>query len=253
MTPRLLWRNLADEGLASASSEGYGAPAANAQDSRLGVAWTTGTSTAAEWWKVDLGSSQAVQGVALLGHDLLAGDTVLVQGNASDSWGAPSVSEALTWRETAMVKILSAAQTYRWWRISVTKASAGVARSIGRVYLGPAYECPAADARDYRIGVDDTSRTWRTVGGQVWTDHGVALRTLRVGWRLATETFRAELAALAAWGAQGAPFLLCVDAENYPETWTLYGTLADRLEAEFDRWPGSDPLWTLGLKMQEAK
>lgn len=251
--PRLLWRNWADEATLTASSAGYGASVTNLQTTQLGVVWLTGTSTAAETVVADLGSAKAVQGFALLGHDLVAGDSLLkIQGHTADSWGSPAFSQDITWRAGSLLEVFSAAQTYRYWRLCFTKTSAGVARQAGRLYLGPAYTCPLMTAGDFRIGLDDGSSVRRTAGGQLWSDEQARLRTLRCGWRHASEAFRTELQALALWGGASKPWVFAGDPTTYPVEWSLYGTLSGSFEARYDRWTGADPLWDLGLEMTEA-
>jgi len=83
---------------------------------------------------------QAVTGAILLNHTLLNTDSAIaIQGNAADSWGAPSFSQALTW-SAGVIAATFGSQSYRYWRLTYTKASAGVTRDIGRLFLGAYYQ-----------------------------------------------------------------------------------------------------------------
>lgn len=251
---RLFWDFPSDAGEISASSEGYQLGAENLQHAHLSKLWQTGTSTAAEWVKVDLGAAHAVGAFALLGHDLAAGDSGLtLEGNASDSWGAPTFSQAVTYRAGTLVEFF-AETTLRWWRFKFTKASAGVARSAGRLLLGPYHEVSRnLSGRDYRWGSDDPSVGRRTPGGQLYADERDHLRSLRFALKLAPDADAAELRALYASRGETRPWLVSVDHDNYPVDWLLYGTCGRRFEQEYNRWTEAAPLWDVGLEVVEAK
>src|SRR5512139_2649169 len=174
MSTRLMWDNYGDYAATTitSSSENADLPAENVQHPFRTKVWRTGVSTASEWIKFDLGSARAVQAVVLLDHTLTGDDSAIsLQGNATDSWGSPSVNETLTYNAEKMIKVLSAAQTYRYWRVIFTKASAGVYRDIGRIFLGPVYTCERLpDYGGVEIESNDLSVTGRSLGGQTFSD-----------------------------------------------------------------------------------
>lgn len=63
---------------------------------------------------IDLGSAQNVTAFALLDHNITSGGTLTLQGHTSDSWGAPSYSQAVTVQNPAYLYL---DETYRYWRI----------------------------------------------------------------------------------------------------------------------------------------
>lgn len=95
------------------------------------------TGDASEELKFDFGSAKAVQVVIIVGHNYSSGATVTLELNATDAWGAPSVSQVITWNEDIMIFVFSAAQTYRWARITIADGSNpdGYVQE-GRVFLG---------------------------------------------------------------------------------------------------------------------
>lgn len=86
---------------------------------------------------IDLGSAQQIKAVALYDHNLTSAATITLEGNDANAWGAPAFSEAITWVDDKILHYLSTAQTYRYWRISITDMTntAGYIE-IGELYLG---------------------------------------------------------------------------------------------------------------------
>jgi hypothetical protein len=89
--------------------------------------------------KFDMGTATKITMLAVFGHNLTSVATVTLQANATDSWGAPSFSMALTWHARCIAGFIN--QTYRWWRITIEDGSnpAGYVE-IGRVCAGEYYE-----------------------------------------------------------------------------------------------------------------
>jgi hypothetical protein len=80
----------------------------------------------------DFTSPQAVQLVALIHHNLSAGLNVRWQGNATDSWGAPSLDQAFAigaasvdnYRPNAWLDLSALSHTFRFWRLVVVDPNA---------------------------------------------------------------------------------------------------------------------------------
>lgn len=86
---------------------------------------------------IDLGSAQEIKALALYDHNFTSGVTLLLEGNTADAWGAPAFSEAVTYNADKILHYLSSAQTYRYWRLSVTDTSNTDAYiEIGELFLG---------------------------------------------------------------------------------------------------------------------
>jgi len=85
---------------------------------------------------VNLGSAKLVTAALLYDHNLTDSATVTLEGNASDSWGAPSYSQALTVAElTPIIEYLS--ETYQYFRVVISDSTNtdGFIR-VGGLYLG---------------------------------------------------------------------------------------------------------------------
>lgn len=154
---RLFAANLIDAAavtLPSYSSQATGFPAANLRNPQRGEIWRTTTGFSADEFVIlDLGSAQAVTACIVLAHTLTAGDSAIkIQANATNSWGAPSFDQTLTWSAAVIAQIFST-QTYRYWRFLFTKSAASAVRDVGRLWLGTYYT--ATDAPDYDGFTDD--------------------------------------------------------------------------------------------------
>lgn len=146
-------------------------PAENVINELRKKVWKTTAGGPTERLVIDLGAARAVTSLILLDHDLLVGDTnVKLEGNAADSWGAPSFSQNLTWASGTIIQTF-AQQTFRYWRLSFTKTSAAQSRQIGRIFLGTYAETEhQPDFTGYDESREDLSRKAKTLGGQTWTD-----------------------------------------------------------------------------------
>lgn len=71
---------------------------------------------------IDLGSAQTPTALVIGHHNLTSGATITLQANASDSWGAPSYSQAISWASDTIGYFLSG-QNYRYWRLRLQDAA----------------------------------------------------------------------------------------------------------------------------------
>lgn len=117
-----------------------------------------------EWIKVDLGSAKAVTAIVILDHNFTAAATVTLQANATDAWGAPSYSQAITYNADIMVMFLS--QTYQWWRLTIADtANPDGYVAIGEMYLGT-YTALTREARA------NYPRLYRILSETIELEHG---------------------------------------------------------------------------------
>lgn len=140
---------------------------ANSSETSLPVAniksfWKTkvhrATGDAAEWLKFDFGSAQNIWVVAIVGHNYSSAAVVTLELNAADAWGAPSVSQVITYNANIMLYVFTSAQSYRWARITIADAanSDGYVEE-GRVFLG-SYLSPERDfLNGFRVNKIDPS------------------------------------------------------------------------------------------------
>ncbi len=87
---------------------------------------------------LDFGSSpQAFNAAALVNHNVPStGFNVKLQANASDSWAAPTINTAFTWRADNMHVFVDNAVAYRFWRILIQTTAGFIVDVDGGGYPG---------------------------------------------------------------------------------------------------------------------
>jgi|GEM_PF-3489719 len=173
----LLHDNLIDRSttLITAGTWSLDLPAENVRHPFLTKVSRTGTSSAAEELIFDFGSAMQVEAILIDAHTLTAGDSgIRIQGNASNSWGAPTFTENITYAVDRILHYLSTPQTFRYWRFTFTKSAAGETRDIGRVFLGPTLELnEEPDFEDIDLSHKNPSDKSRALGGHLYTNQRI--------------------------------------------------------------------------------
>ena len=118
---------------------------------------------------VDFGSATSIDSIAIIGHNIDSGATrIELEGNATDSWGAPSLNEDIAHADTNMYKIFSSG-SYRYWRFVVGGTAAKV--KIGELVLGVSTTL----TNNYQWGSEKAKRykniTQTTEYGQPWSNY----------------------------------------------------------------------------------
>lgn len=203
-------RNVAALATVTGTAEDADYPAAYLVDGQLARPAKLTTTTGG--WVLDFGSAQRIDLVAFGPHNLTAAlANVAVQGNASDSWGAPTLNAPVTtpaYREDGQsvnpwVDLTGVAgystSGFRYWRLNVGTANAATI-AVGEIAL----YSQMLTVRNVRVGVVDEDRipviSHRTLYGVETTYHlGVATR------RLSGEIVgnASDLAALLSWYRSG--------------------------------------------------
>ncbi len=222
---RFMWNNLVDTATITASSEDAALPGSNIANALRAKVWRTATASVspdvatAENIVIDLGSAKAVTSVILLDHDLTASDTgIVLEGNDSDSWGAPSFSQPLT-RVSGVIAAYFSSQSYRYWRVAFTKSAASETREIGRVFLGAYDTLPIASMN---ISPVDTSKTTKTIGGQTYNDirpiyDDVMIQTPPI-LKATSDIFKAIFDSV----GMHKPYFISIDHDIEPVDWIYY-------------------------------
>ena len=196
----------------TASSESELLPATNLFLEQRGAIWRSGTSTADEYLVWDLGSASLVQNLILSDYaGAWSSATVKIQGNASDSWGAPSFDETITASKFAfnlpVLHELTGTPSYRYWWLSITKNASGDELDLGHAFLANAEtnlsEKPDADGVE--IGYDDLSTESRSRGGQSFSDQKERALRFKLPFTDVTTT-KGSIEGLVASGVTKRPF-----------------------------------------------
>lgn len=174
---RIAYTNLIDSGSAPTTlTEDLLYPEENLQDQRLASKWRS-TDASAQTIVCNLGSAQAVNTIAVLGHNLSGSASITIEAATADSWASAPWSTSLTYATGAILKYLSASQTYQYWRFTLDDAtnSDGYVEA-GRVWLGTYLELDPSSLLNFTV----TKRRSDTV---VYGRDRQKYATQGVGWR----------------------------------------------------------------------
>ena len=198
---------------------------------------------------MDLGSAQAITSIILLDHTLVSGDTTIkIEANSSAAWGAPPFTQSLTWTADPIAQVF-ASQSYRYWRLSFTKASAS-ARDIGRIFLGSYYELedqPDYDGFDETL--EDAARKQKSLGGQTYTELVGQYRMLKTDFSRITTTMIGNLKTYAEAVGQSLSHFVQVDTAS-PFDRIYYVKLAKAFKRKVEAIDAT-PLWAVTLEFEE--
>lgn len=180
---RLYYPNLIDAysaitGTSQASSDlGY----ANIATEHPSKIWRTGTSTATESVTIDLGSAMAATAAIIYAHTILNTDSTIQIRGSTDNFAASNVlAGTFTWSNGPMVVVFNSA-SFRYWRIIFTKASSGVSRDIGRVFIGNYVTLAGLpDFDGFESDVTDMSQSERSEGGNIFTARRTQFRQFKL-------------------------------------------------------------------------
>lgn len=251
-----MYNNLIDSATLVESSEASGFPAENVQHPFRTKVWTTagGTPGTANL-VIDHGEAKAVSCIALANYNWAsAPSTFSLEFNATDSWGAPSHTEGLTWSANptangnkAVIAKKFASQSYRYNRLNVVYATGDW--SLGRIHLGPYFEPELNYQYKWKQNMMDDSKTAQTIGGQDHTDEIEMYRILQ---------FKALVKTQAQWElyqkminnvGRNKELFAAFEYDNEPNEMTMYG--------RFIKLPGmTSPflsLFDLGFAFKESR
>lgn len=195
---RIFYGNKATSGqvttlLSSGSSSGN--PASNVMHPFRKMLWTTGSSTAAEYIEFQFPAPVTASSIVLLNHDFTGSDTLSVKANTLSSWGAPPLVASLTVDD--QIKATLPVSSYQFWRLDITKASAGAIRNLGIVMIGLYYDTIfAPDYNGYTEEIIDPSRVTKGVGGQTYVETLDKYRVMSVDFSGITQTMKTSIDAI---------------------------------------------------------
>jgi len=227
-----------DAGTITSSSEVSGLEDDNAVHDFVGKPWRT-TGDTSEWWKVDLGSATSITAFGIFNHNFTSAATVTLQANATDSWGGPSYSQALTIATDSDSVVLPRlvfflSESYRWWRITVADAANPDGYiQVGR-FAGGAYWEPTRTVTDgFSMSTQDPSLGTRAAGTGWYARQRNKYREANVGFELYDRTQHDKFNAVFSKVGQTEPVVLALDPTNYASEDSMYCKVASSLAQVF--------------------
>jgi len=157
------------DAILTANSNSINYPTTNILDSRLSRIFRTSSSTTAEI-VFDCVTAVSVDTIGIANHNITSSVTTLkVQGNATDSWGSPSVDETLTYNSGIITNDFTGG-SYRYWRIQIIDATNPDGFiEIGRAWIGEKYQLSEILPSIEHQAVDPSIVT-RTAANQTYGD-----------------------------------------------------------------------------------
>lgn len=225
-----LYNNLLDSATLTASSAATGFPAANLQNPFRSKVWTTaGVTPGTANLVINHGSAKAVTVVALIGYNWAsAPGTLTFQANATDAWGAPSFSQALTWAANptangnpGIIIKTFASQSYQYNRLNVVYATGDW--SLGRIYVGTYFQPAKSFSREHGISIVDPSFVSHTIGGQDHIDTITKYRTVEFKCQVTTQAQWELFQAMINNAGINKDLLIAFDYDSEPDEMTIYG------------------------------
>jgi len=173
---RIAYVNLIDDATLTPVSEDLVYPVENVQNQRLAKPWRTtgltGISVVA-----DFGGTASVTMAAILGHNLTTSATLVISGNTTSSFVAPSYTTSMTAVDGVILKYFGAAQELRYWQYTIedpTNTAAYV--EIGRLWAGVYWQVDPTNTVDFSVNKKRSDTVTYGRGRQKYATQGV-------GWR----------------------------------------------------------------------
>lgn len=215
-TIRFMHSNLWDSATVTASSAATGFPASNTVNRWHTRAWRT-TGVASEWIKGDLGAAYGIKCCIIKYHNFTSSAIVKVEASTND-FATTSVTATMPVTSDISVYFFSTAQTYQYWRFTVSDATNtdGYVR-MGRIFVGT-YWSPSRDATAYSISYIDPSDMRYSTGGQLSANVKTKYKQISYQYNFITETDKVSFDSIFSTVGQSVPYFICDDADKASTT-----------------------------------
>jgi hypothetical protein len=193
-TAAFVYRNLADAGLVAASSSAGMMGAAKLQDPHIAKKWR-GSSNSAEFVTVDLGSSQRIDTVALIGLNLtrsavcrVRASNTDVAGTSGDAYDSSAIAGAIDPSYGYFVHLFLNPVLARYVRVDLADSVPYI--EAGRAVVGLRSMFETNFTAGWGRGRTDLSRRTQSRGGQTYISRAAQFRTIEVSFDWVTREER---------------------------------------------------------------
>ncbi len=232
----------------SVSSENYNYPRSNLQEFSKWPKFRSLSNTG-QWIKITAAASTASY-LFIDNHNITSAATILLQGNNTDVWTTPSLSEVVTWSAGLIVHSFIE-QTFNFWRLYIsdpTNPSAYI--QIGLLHLGPVIQWPGMDPAQ-SLPVSTESKKSISQSRQVFGDDRGSYREFEVAFKFVTNLQRLNINALFEYCLNVRPFYLLPWESNLTFEPPMYALIADKT-LKWKRNNNSKYPWSLQVKFEEV-
>ena len=217
------------------------------KDSRLSrVGRTVGHDT--EWIKFTLPSAAAATYILIFGHNLTAGATVKLEGNATDVWTSPSFSETLTVIDIINKNFTSA--SYKYWRLTIADASNPDGYiQISKVIIGTYLQMPGFN-RVFAMPRKSTSKGDKSPSGQLYGDKRIIFTSAEFKFNGVSQANKVLIDAFFDIVETIKPFVLLVWENSLTTQVPIYCNLTDDLNWAMEDSSGLS--WSFTLPVEQC-
>lgn len=216
-------------------------------DSRLSRYGRT-TSKTTQWLKFAFGAAVDMTYIAILAHNFTNSATIVLEGNATDSWGSPSFQETLTIADTIISNYTLS--SYKYWRITMTDPSnTNDYLQIGNVFLGEHLQWPGM-LPTQALPISSTSLGQKSQTRQLYGDIGILYNTARISFPVIDFDEYTNINTFIIAMDIITPFILLLwesDLDEYPP---LYCNLI--APPEWQKLPTQGVLYTVSFEYEEC-
>lgn len=244
---RIMWNNLADPLTLTPLTEDANYVVENIQDRRLSKVYRS-TADAAQTIVFDagVGNTIAPTTIVIAAHNITDGATIEIQGNATDSWGAPSVDVTLTHDDGEIIDYTLGGVGYRYWRLAIDDGSnPDTYIELGRVFLGTFLQLEMAQA--FSEDWVDGSVVRRSQLGQVYANRYRLQRKYTAPFPVWSDSEKQGVITMIEGVRRDTPLFLVPDESNVDKLAPLYATIDENSVANIFNY-----LWRGELTFLEA-
>lgn len=185
---KILWNNTATSATLTATTENSDYPVENIQDIRTTKVFRS-TDDAAE--RIVFDGQATASYCVIVNHNLSSSATIKIEGNDTDSWGSPSLSETMTYNSGMIIKSFTEA-TYNYWSIYIDDNNSDGYIEIGFVFIGTYLQMPSMK-RDQNIPNNVDTYQQIGQGGHVFGGINYTYREFGVNFNYLTNTQRQNI------------------------------------------------------------
>jgi hypothetical protein len=191
----------------------------------------------------DLLTAQAIDFVAILGHNF-ENETIQFQGADNSGFSSGLVTKTLTYNATDIFEFF-ASMTKRYVRVNYTKGSDFTDfPQFATVVCGAYIEPNRSFIKPYEVGNDDLSDGEYTEAGVFYGQEKEILKTWRLPFKGLSDTSKDEIEALIDYQKTVKAFVVCFDSStpNGNSYWVKLRSISPRPYQHLDYWNWNAPL-----------
>lgn len=170
---------------------------------------------------VDLGAAVACDAIALANINIRDTATVVIEANATDSWGAPTYSQTISLADylgdpNNLQYNFASTKTFRYWRLSITdNGNPDGFIEIGEFFLGTPVSLGDENDSGIPVSILPNNIELRTEYGQAYVYERAMVKTFDLTWANVGTTTRDTLKAFFnAVGCNAKPFFIVYSGED---------------------------------------